>query len=109
MRGDLELTKSSGNIFADLGLKDADDLLAKAKLAVSIIGIIEKRSLTQQQAAALLGTDQSNISRLKKGSGLEKFTFDRLMHWLLKLDRDITITVTEKKPRRKRTYIRVAA
>ncbi len=100
-------TQSSDNIFADLGLKDADDLLAKAKLAVFITNIIKKRGLTQQQAATLLGTDQSNISRPKKGSGLEHFTFDRLMHWLLKLDSDITITV--KKARRKRTRISVAA
>lgn len=107
MDKELELTKSTGNVFADLGLQDADDLLAKAKLAISVVNIIEQRGLTQHQAAKLLGTDQSNLSRLKKGRDLEQFTFDRLMHWLVKLDRDVTITV--KKSRKKRTNISVAA
>lgn len=102
-----EITKSSGNVFSDLGLEDSEDLMAKAKLAVSIANIIKKRSLTQKQAATLLGTDQSNISQLNKGSSLKNLTFDRLFHWLLKLDRDITITV--KKTHRKRTHINVAA
>jgi predicted XRE-type DNA-binding protein len=53
-----ESTPSSGNVFADLNLPQADDLLAKAGLAAKIIAEIQRRRLTQSQAAAILGIDQ---------------------------------------------------
>jgi len=49
-----EYTPSSGNVFADLKLPAADDLLAKAELAAKIIAEIQRRRLTQSQAAAIL-------------------------------------------------------
>jgi len=100
---------SSGNVFADLGVPNAEEMLAKAQLAQAIISIIESRGLTQQQAAELLGTDQSYISKLKRGRELRRFTFDRLLHWLNCLDRDVTLTVVRKPRKKGRAKIRVAA
>jgi predicted XRE-type DNA-binding protein len=57
MSEELELTWSSGNVFADLGLDDPDLLLAKADLAIAITGIIRERGLTQAAAARALGVD----------------------------------------------------
>jgi predicted XRE-type DNA-binding protein len=54
----------SGNVFADLNLSKADDLLVKADLTAKIIAETERRNLTQNQAAALLGIDQPKISAL---------------------------------------------
>ncbi|MGH7884374.1 MAG: helix-turn-helix domain-containing protein [Thermodesulfobacteriota bacterium] len=88
-----DIKKSTGNVFADLELDDADSMLAKAELASIILDIIEKRRLTQNQAAKLLGTDQSYISKLRKGSELHKFTYDRLYNWLNKLDHSVVIRV----------------
>ncbi len=102
------IEKSSGNVFADLGLDDADEMLAKAKLASYILDVIEKRELTQRQAASLLGTDQSYISKLKSGSELRHFTFDRLLHWLNRLDRNIVLTVKNKGQKQEQATIRVA-
>jgi len=62
-----ESTPSSGNVFADLKLPEADDLLAKAELAAKIIAEIQRRRLTQSQAAAILGIDQPKVSALKQG------------------------------------------
>ena len=62
-----EYTMSSGNVFADLGLLKPDDLLAKAELAAKIIAEIQRRRLTQSQAAVILGIDQPKISALKQG------------------------------------------
>ena len=62
-----EFTPSSGNVFADLNLPRADDLLAKAELAAKIIAEIQRRRLTQGQAAAILGIDQPKVSALKQG------------------------------------------
>lgn len=101
MTKEIEYEVSCGNVFADLGVDNPDEMLAKAKLASAILKIIEERGLTQQQAAGLLDTDRSYISKLKSGHGLRKFTFDRLLSWLNRLDRDVTLTVTHK-PRRRR-------
>jgi predicted XRE-type DNA-binding protein len=87
-----EFTQSSGNVFADLNLPQADDLLAKAELAAKIIAEIQRRRLTQNQAATILGIDQPKVSALKQGK-LIGFSIERLMRLLLRLGRDIEITV----------------
>ncbi len=99
---------SSGNVFADLGVDNPEEMLAKAKLALTILDAIEQRGLTQQQAAELLETDRTNISKLKRGNELRKFTFDRLLSWLTKLDRDVILTVKRKSGRRESGELRVA-
>ena len=92
-----EITPSSGNVFADLGLPDADELLAKAELARQIGSIIEHRHLTQAGAARLLGTNQPRVSDLMRGR-LEKFSVGQLILFLTALDRDVRIVV-KKKPK----------
>jgi predicted XRE-type DNA-binding protein len=98
---------SSGNVFADLNLPKADDLLAKAELAGKIIAEIQRRRFTQTQAAAILGIDQPKISALKQGK-LSAFSIERLMRFLLLLGRDIQITVKGKAGRRSVARLRVA-
>jgi len=102
-----ESTPSSGNVFADLKLPEADDLLAKAELAAKIIAEIQRRWLTQSQAAAILGIDQPKVSVLRQGK-LSGFSIERLMRFLLLLGRDIEITVKDKPGRRSPARLRVA-
>ena len=102
------IERSSGNIFADLNVEDAEGMQAKAKLAVAILRLIEERRLTQIEAAQILDTDQSYISKLKRGRELRRFTFDRLMGWLTKLDQNVTLTVKQKPKNQKDGYIQVA-
>ena len=102
-----ESTPSSGNVFADLNLPEADDLLAKAELAAKIITEIQRRRMTQTQAAATLGVDQPKISALKQGK-LSAFSIERLMRFLLLLGRDIEITVKVKSKSRSSARLRVA-
>ncbi len=97
---------SSGNVFADLNLPEADDLLAKAELAGKILAEIQRRRMTQTQAAAILGIDQPKISALKQGK-LSGFSIERLMRFLLLLGRDIEITVKGKPGRRSTARLRV--
>lgn len=92
--------KSSGNVFADLGLPNAEERLAKAELARKIGAIIAERHLTQTQAAELLGIDQPKISALMRGR-LESFSLERLMRFLNALGRDVEIVV-KPKPRSRR-------
>jgi predicted XRE-type DNA-binding protein len=107
MTKSIDYERGSGNVFADLGVDAADEMLAKAKLALAILQSIEQRQLTQQQAATLLGTNRTNISKLKRGDELRKFTFDRLLAWLTQLDCDVTLSVAPKPEHRQSGLVRV--
>jgi predicted XRE-type DNA-binding protein len=58
----IKIEESSGNIYADLGVTDADEMLVKAQLATKIGEIIKGRKWSQQQAAEVLGIPQSKLS-----------------------------------------------
>jgi predicted XRE-type DNA-binding protein len=89
---ELEYEVGSGNVFADLGLPDAAERLAKAKLALQIATLIEGEGLNQTEAADRLGIDQPKVSNLLRGR-LRGFSTDRLMAFLNALDRDVIITI----------------
>jgi len=86
------IERGSDNVFADLGLPDADELLAKSKLVLAIGAAIKERNVTQKELARLTGIDQSRISQLLNGK-VSGFSSDRLMHILTKLDQDVVISV----------------
>ena len=92
----IPIQTSSGNVFADLGIEDADDYLAKSELAAYIQTIIESRGLSQSAAGRLLGVGQPKVSKLLNGR-LDGFSTDRLFSFLNKLGCDIQIKVS--KPR----------
>src|SRR3954469_12911388 len=82
----------SGNVFADLGRADADEALAKAKLAYEISALIESAGLTQAQAAKRLGVDQPKVSALLRGR-LAGFSIARLFRFLNDLGQDVEISI----------------
>lgn len=86
------IERSSGNVFADLGLNAPRELQAKAQLAHRIDEIIRERNLTQAEAAEALGATQPIVSRLMNGQ-LHGFSLERLIRFLNALDRDIEIVV----------------
>ena len=94
------ITKSSGNVFADLGLADADERQTKVRLAVAINHVLERRRLSQAKAAQLLGVNQPKVSALSKYR-LEGFSVERLLRFLTSLDQDIEIIIRHK-PRTRR-------
>lgn len=93
---EIEFTRSSGNVFADLDLPEPEELLAKAGLAHQICSIIEERGLTQTQAAQVLGITQPKVSLLVRGR-LAGFSMERLVRFLLSLECDVQITVKRQK------------
>jgi predicted XRE-type DNA-binding protein len=97
----VEVEKSQGNVFADLGLPEAEDRLVKAALARKTSEIITKQHLSQVEAAELLGIDQPKISALVRGR-LTRFSLDRLMHFLNILGRDVQIVVKARPRARQR-------
>lgn len=90
-----DVTPSCGNVFADLGLPNPDELLAKSELARKITNIIIERNMTQAEAAQLLGIDQPKVSALMRGR-LKGFSLDRLCKYLNAFDNDIEIAVKRK-------------
>lgn len=63
----INIEKGSTNVYADLGLENADDMLTKAKLATKIGQSIKNKKLTQKQAANIVGISQPKLSRLLRG------------------------------------------
>src|SRR6266540_2312789 len=97
--GPMKIIKSSGNVFADLGLPEAQERLLKAGLAAEIARTIAGRKLTQAAAAELMGIDQPKVSHLLHGR-LAGFSTERLLTWLTALGRDVEIVV--RRPSRRR-------
>jgi len=91
---------SGGNVFADLGIPNPEEHLAKAKLTMQICSLIEEAGLTQAQAAKRLGIDQPKISQLTRGI-IRGFSIERLIRYLNILDLDVTITTQRPKKGRK--------
>jgi predicted XRE-type DNA-binding protein len=95
MSDEIKVRSSSGNVFADLGLENSDELLIKAELVRQISNLIDARRLTQAEAAKMLGIDQPKVSALLNGK-LSGFSTDRLFRFLNALGSDVEIRVTPK-------------
>lgn len=99
---------SSGNVFADLGLADADEHAAKANMAIKIAEVIDRKKLTQKALAALLEVSQSDVSLLANHK-FQRFSTDRLMQFLVRLGQDVEITIKSKPKGRDHARITVKA
>ncbi len=88
----IKFEESSGNVFEDLNLPNAEELLLKAQLGYEVFQIIEARKLTQAEAAKILGVKQPEISRLKNGK-FNHYSVERLLTFLTRLNHDIEIRI----------------
>ena len=86
------IEKGSTNVYADLGYADAAEMQRKSQLAGEIARAIKARRLTQDGAAALLGIDQSKISRITRGE-FRGVSEAKLLKMLAKLGHDVKIVV----------------
>jgi predicted XRE-type DNA-binding protein len=90
--GDIEYTESSGNVFADLGIDNPKEALAKSEIVLKIQAIIKKKKLTQAKAAKILKISQPKISLLLRGY-LKDFSLERLLRFLNDLGQDVYISI----------------
>ena len=88
----VEIEKSSGNVFADLGLPDANEMLIKSRLVGKIGEIIRSRKWTQEKAAQVLGMTQPKLSKMLRGQ-FHGISQSKLLEYLAKLGRDVQIVV----------------
>lgn len=100
--------RGSGNIFADLGLADAETHLLKAKFVSRLQSLIEGRGLTQTQAAEIMGVGQPDVSCMLRGH-FRDFSVDRLMRFLTAFGCDVDIVNQEKGKKTKAETIRLAS
>jgi len=87
----------SSNIFADLGLPDAEDMLLKSTIVIELRRLIEERSLSQTAAAKLIGINQADLSKILRGR-FRGYSEARLMRMLTAFSQDVEITT---RPHRK--------
>ena len=103
-----KITPSSGNVFADLLLKNADERQTRIRLAVALNEIVQARGLSQAEAAKKMGISQPKVSALQNYK-LEGFSVERLMTFLTALDLDVDIVIRTKSDRKKPARVTVTA
>jgi predicted XRE-type DNA-binding protein len=91
----IKFQESSGNVFADLGLKDADQLLVRSQIGFHVFKILEVKKLKQREIAGVLGIAQPDVSHLMNGH-FSRFTTDKLLDFLKRLDQKVTIEVSRR-------------
>ena len=97
-----EIIKGSGNVYADIGVPDAESMLVKAQLAAAIRKAIAAKELTQQRAAEIVGMTQPKLSHMLHGH-FRGISEAKMMACLARLGRDVKIVVGRNRPRRRTT------
>ena len=87
-----ELSRGTDNVLADLGFDDAEELSAKAVLAVRLNSLVEERGLSQIEVAHLTGMTQPKVSQVRRYR-LQNISLERLMQALVSLDQHVEIVV----------------
>ena len=96
---DFELVRGSGNVFRDFGRADAEVLQLKTILAAKIIGVLDDQKITVRKAEQMTGVAASDFSRIRNAK-LGRFTIDRMMTILARLDQDVEVSVSIRRRRR---------
>lgn len=99
MTAETKVTRSSGNVFADIGLPNAEQHALKAEIVNNLAKLIERSDLSQSKAAAVIGIAQPDLSKLLRGN-FTGFSLDRLFLAIMAMGTDIEIKL--KKPTAKR-------
>ena len=85
-----EVEEGSGNVYADMGMANADEMLMKARLAMKIGEIIQGRGWTQQEAAGVLGMTQPKLSKMLRGQ-FRGISEAKMLECLARLGRHVQI------------------
>lgn len=92
---EIEITRGSGNVFADLGFENPDEELLKAQLIIRIRTLIKDKKLTQVKAAEILQIKQPDVSSLTRGR-VAGFSLERLFSFVRRLGDDVEITIRHR-------------
>lgn len=106
MKKDFELIRGSGNAFRDFGRRKAGAGQARAILAAKIIRTLDERKLSTREAEKQTGVSHSEFSRIRNAR-FERFTIDRLIAILGKLDKDVEVNVAFRPRQQSQDELRV--
>lgn len=101
-----EIENGSTNVYADIGIPDAEEMLVKAQLATKIAEIIKHRRMTQVQAAELLGMPQPKLSNMLRGQ-FRGISEAKMLEYLTRLGRDVQIVIKTATKTRKTGHVSV--
>ena len=93
MTKDIDLVRGSGNVFRDFGRPNADLEQLRSILAARILRVLDGRGLSVRKAKEITGIAAADFSRIRRAK-LERFTVDRLMTILARLDQQVQVRVT---------------
>jgi predicted XRE-type DNA-binding protein len=105
---DLEITRGTTNVFADLGYPDAAERQTKTRLALAVNELLKSRKLKQREIAKLLNIPQPKVSALKNYR-LDQFSVERLMEFLTALNQDVEILIRPHRDTKEVGHISVLA
>lgn len=94
-----EVVDGSDNIFAAIGLDNADELLARAQIGVEVLKKLQARKLKQREISSLLGIGQTEVSHLMNGH-FYRFSEGKLVTFLKRLDREVILVINQRETRR---------
>ncbi len=103
MKRGIEIVRGSGNVFRDFGRPNADLEQLRCALAARIIGVLAARGLSVRKAQEITGIAASDFSRIRRAN-LGRFTIDRLMTILARLDQRVQVRVTVRSRRHHRAH-----
>jgi predicted XRE-type DNA-binding protein len=89
----IEYEEGSGNVFADLGLEDAEQLRARSLLGYHVIKLLEEQNLQQPEIGVRLNLNQAEVQNLLNGH-YSDFSIEKLFDFLNRLDRKVTIQIS---------------
>lgn len=89
----IDFEVSSGNVFADLGLADAEELQSRALIGCHVVHLLQQKKLKQREIAEFLGLKQAEVSHLMRGH-FNRFTTDKLLSFLKRMEQKVTIEIS---------------
>ncbi len=89
----IESEKSTGNVFADLGIDDAEELQARGLIGFHVIELLKNKDMKQREIAELLEIKQAEVSHLLNGH-FSRFTVDKLLEFLKRMNQKVTIQIS---------------
>jgi predicted XRE-type DNA-binding protein len=92
----IETTRSSGNVFADLGLTDAKELQGRGLIGMHLVQVLKAKDMKQKDIAEMLGLNPAEVSHLFNGH-FSRFSTDKLLGLLADLEQKVTIHISPRK------------
>lgn len=102
---EMRWVEGSGNVFADVGVRNPELALLKAEISIAIEKAIERKGITQREAGELMGIPAVKVSNIVCGR-LKGYSLDRLITYLKRLDVDVEVKMKPKPKRRKEAFLR---